>query len=388
MLLIIAGIILLVIAITAVVFLLMRKKADAPAVANTVSVEAKKTGVESIEGRYLFSGTIVLARAVEREAKGNYEQPFSGLSTLNPDEYDAWIADLECPSTGDTVSYQEQVANLVFNCPTAFLPSLAKYFDILNLANNHTNDMGADGFKETQVNLEKAGIQTYGNFNPAEKDDICEVIALPVRVKKADGQVEKGTIPIAFCAWQYFFRTPLPGEIETMERYAKVMPVFGFMHAGVEYVANAGADQVGLGKKIIDEGSEFVIGNSPHWVQNTEAYKNKLIFYSTGNFIFDQLDSETQRGASVDVSMKISENTTDVDKWLELGEACKPRLDDCLEKAEQAKLTKLKTDLTYDVVATSGGVRKVTKKADAAVQASVEQRTNWLLTLKGIGQEQ
>ena len=78
-----------------------------------------------------------------------------------------------------------------------------------------------------------------------------------------------------------------------MKKYADIMPVVGLMQVGQEYVAKAGSDQEFVGRSIIDGGAEFVIGNSPHWVQNSDVYKNKLIFYSTGNFIFDQLDKET-----------------------------------------------------------------------------------------------
>ena len=305
----------------------------------TAAVE-KSAGPQptAVAGKYLFSGTIVLARAVERAAKTaggyDYNQPFSGLDTFNPAQYDAWAADLECPVTTNTVSYEQQVANLVFNCRPEFLPSMLKYISIVSLANNHSSDMGSDGFLETQQHLEKAGLQSYGNYNPGVAKDVCEIIALPVRVKKTDGSEQKGTLPMAFCAWHYFFRSPLPGEMEVMERYAKIMPVFGFMHAGVEYLATAGVDQVNIAHKIIDLGGEFVIGNSPHWVQNAEVYKGKPIFYSTGNFIFDQIDYETQRGLNVDVAMEVpyDENLA---KWLALGEQCKALADTCLEEAEK-----------------------------------------------------
>ena len=39
----------------------------------------------------------------------------------------------------------------------------------------------------------------------------------------------------------------------------------------------------------IDAGADIVIGHHPHVVQPMEIYKDKYIFYSLGNFVFDQV---------------------------------------------------------------------------------------------------
>jgi len=44
----------------------------------------------------------------------------------------------------------------------------------------------------------------------------------------------------------------------------------------------------------------LVIGHHPHWVQGQEEYKGKRIFYSLGNFVFDQMWSEkTKEGLAI-----------------------------------------------------------------------------------------
>lgn len=347
----------------------------------------KPPTIVMVEGRYLFSGTIVLARAVERGAlvggKYDYSQPFSGLASFEPEKYDGWLADLECPVTTNNVSYEQQVQRLVFNCRPEWLPEFSKYFKFVNLANNHTGDMGADGFIETQKHLEQAGVQTVGNYRPSVTKDNCEVMGLPVRVRDSKNAETKATLPVAFCAFHYFSFRPAPGEMEAIERYAKVMPVFGLMHVGVEYLPAGSTDQVNIAHKMIDLGSDFVIGNSPHWVQNSEAYNGKLIAYSTGNFIFDQIDYETQRGLSIDTTFQIEYNDN-LEKWLALGEQCKPRGDTCLDQAEKLGLTKLKLKYTHAPVASLGGNRKITKKGDAVLQKSVEERLDWVKTLQGL----
>lgn len=340
---------------------------------------------KAVHGRYLFNGTIVLARMVERAAGQDLAKPFSQMSTFEPQKYDTMTLDWECPTTEDIIPYETQVSNLLFNCHKKWLPEVSKLFGIVSLANNHSGDLGQAAFKATQKNLEEAGIQTYGNYNPAVKEDVCEIIALPVRLRMPDNSEQKATLPMAFCAWHYFFRTPQPGEIEGMEEYAKLMPVFGFMHAGAEYFAKAAPDQERIAKQIIDNGAEFVIGNSPHWVQNGEVYKNKPIFYSTGNFIFDQIDAETMRGLSIDVSMEVP-YSDNVARWLAIGESCKARADTCLETAQSQHLAKYPIKLTYDVVGSAGGSRKITKKADAALQKSIEARVGWDSMKQQLGQ--
>ena len=47
----------------------------------------------------------------------------------------------------------------------------------------------------------------------------------------------------------------------------------------------------------IDAGADLVIGAHPHVIQDAEVYKNRPIFYSLGNLLFDQTFSkETQQG--------------------------------------------------------------------------------------------
>ena len=144
-------------------------KSDIVVDTSTVAKEqtVKNDIFTSVEGRYLFNGTIVMSRAVEKYAKGDYAQPFSQLNTLEPQKYDAWAADFQCPITNNVVPYEKKIANLVFNCRPEWLPELTKYVQLYNLANNHTGDQGyPEGFNETLNHLKDAGVQYFGNYDP------------------------------------------------------------------------------------------------------------------------------------------------------------------------------------------------------------------------------
>lgn len=78
-------------------------------------------------------------------------------------------------------------------------------------------------------------------------------------------------------------------DARTQER----IPVV-FAHWGDEYKP-ANSHQKKLAHLFIDEGAELVIGAHPHVIQEHEMYKEKHIYYSLGNFIFDQYWNESVR---------------------------------------------------------------------------------------------
>jgi poly-gamma-glutamate synthesis protein (capsule biosynthesis protein) len=80
------------------------------------------------------------------------------------------------------------------------------------------------------------------------------------------------------------------------------------MHAGKEYTRDPNKSQKQFAHTAIDAGADMVIGAHPHWIQTIERYcpdtpddgpcvNPHYIFYSLGNFIFDQAWSrETKEG--------------------------------------------------------------------------------------------
>jgi poly-gamma-glutamate synthesis protein (capsule biosynthesis protein) len=76
------------------------------------------------------------------------------------------------------------------------------------------------------------------------------------------------------------------------------------MHAGVEYTRRPDQPQIDFARNAIDYGADIVIGAHPHWTQVFEQYKGKYIFYSLGNFIFDQEWSrDTKEGLALKITL-------------------------------------------------------------------------------------
>ncbi len=328
-----------------------------------------------------FWGRYIHDWSMKSELK--YKYPFSRLHEFDRDKYDAWISGLECPTApGVNVSSAEQERLLSFNCPPEYLSEAAKWFTAFTLANNHTDNQGIDGFAATQQQLDKHGIQYFGHYDPRALDDVCDVISLPVTVHMSNGTTQQGKLPVAMCGYHGVFRIPPAESIAVMNQYSPHMPVFAFPHMGLEYKPAPDQLKITTYRAMIDNGADVVFGDHPHWIQNTESYKGKLIAYSMGNFMFDQQGtSEVTRSAGINLLLQTADSTDSdlLNEWLRLGEACATYHDDCLEQARELKLQKVLYTYTYSIVGTDDG-DKIVKPATKDQQTAILQRLDWART--------
>ena len=76
-----------------------------------------------------------------------------------------------------------------------------------------------------------------------------------------------------------------------------------YMHFGNEYSNSPNGDQVKIAHELIDSGADVVLGSHPHVTQGIEMYNGKPIFYSLGNFIFDQSNEATHSAYFVQIDL-------------------------------------------------------------------------------------
>ena len=338
--------------------------------------------ITMVTGTYVMSGTIFWGRYIQDWSQASplgVAYPFSGLQSFNPQDFDAWVADLECPVTDANLSSAAQETNLVFNCRPEYLSEAAKYFTHLDLANNHSDNAGAPGFDTTRQALIAQNIQPFGHYDPAVLPDICEVVAVKVRYAKSDNQTGIGQLPMAFCGLHYFYRLPLPGEVEQIKQYSQYLPTIAFVHMGVEYKPEADAIQRDIAHKVADQGPLAVVANNPHWIQDSEAYNGIPIIYSTGNFIFDQIaDAEVTRSASLKMTIKPVYDTN-LQSWLDIGASCASYKDTCLQTIKQRDMQPPDLRPQFDIIVGDSG-NKLTKLADPALRAATLERLRWAQT--------
>ncbi len=321
-----------------------------------------------------------------KKSKDRYKFPFSRLHEFKRDKYNTWITGMECPISkkGVNMTSAEMEADLTFNCDPAYLPEFAKWFDIVNLANNHADNMGEDGFVETQQNLQKAKVQHIGHYDPYKLDEICEVVNIEADVKYDDGSTKQQKLPIAICSYHFVFKLPRQDSIDMITKYAKRFPVIVLTHGGAEY--KPGPDQIKttLYRSMIDAGADMLLGDHPHWVQSTEVYKGRLIAYSMGNFMFDQQSNqEVRRSAVFDIELDVTGNLAG---WLNLADQCQTYQDKCLALANQKDLKKIDPKYKFKVVV-SDDTGYATHLASDAQRQAVLKRLNWQKTLKELEQE-
>ena len=132
---------------------------------------------------------------------------------------------------------------------------------------------------------------------------------------------------------------------------------------------------------MIDHGADIVIGDHPHWIQSTEAYKGKLIVYSMGNFIFDQqFNKEVTRSATIRLLLGATGKAEDLAAWTALGEKCGSYHDTCLDEAKEKGLTKLDFSYKYDAIG-STNANRLAHPASASEQREILQRLRWDQTM-------
>lgn len=83
------------------------------------------------------------------------------------------------------------------------------------------------------------------------------------------------------------------------ENISKVDVLIVSLHWGAEYQKEPNAQQKKLAHEIIDAGAKIIIGHHPHVTQPVESYRSGLIFYSLGNFVFDQPWSEATKQGQI-----------------------------------------------------------------------------------------
>lgn len=168
----------------------------------------------------------------------------------------------------------------------AFLQGLG--FNLFSLANNHAFDWGDEGFIKTK---EVLGENAFGAGTYDE--------AYRVKVMEVQG-VKIGFLALSFAAYTGVFDdvTNHEGlgcayindlkvnhviiEAKEMVDYLFVLP-----HDGIEYIDIPMPETIARYRDFIDYGADGVIATHPHCPQGWEVYKNKPIFYSLGNFLFN-----------------------------------------------------------------------------------------------------
>lgn len=150
-------------------------------------------------------------------------------------------------------------------------------FTMLSISNNHALDKGWDGRYTTIAALENADLGWCGH--PKDAD--------PASVYYG----KTGESKYAFVCFQDI--TNKLDDKAAVTLIKSIRPNVDYLivsiHWGIEYKNKPDYSlQIQPAHDFIDAGADFIIGHHPHVVQPFEIYNGKIVFYSLGNFVFDQ----------------------------------------------------------------------------------------------------
>lgn len=259
---------------------------------------------KSNEIKVLFVGDMMFDRTIRKIGeKEGYEKVFSCLSE-EFQKYDAIFGNLEGPITkNNSVNLNTLPGgpnNMTFTFPLEIADLLYKNnFKAVSLANNHIFDFGKSDVEETREALIKAKVDWFGDPTDLTKktyfyDERIAVVGFNqfLGVDSVEGTVKEIK------------------KIKTGDKENEIKIVV-FAHWGEEYI-EANRYQKLQAHAFIDAGADLVLGAHPHVIQEIETYKDKKIYYSLGNFIFDQWwEPKVRKGMGVEVTLKGDSLTTD-----------------------------------------------------------------------------
>lgn len=164
-------------------------------------------------------------------------------------------------------------------------------FNVILLANNHIMDYGEEGCKATIAAFKRSFTLGVGSSREAFQLKIIEregvKIGMLSFVQHEFGVVESKNEKNSYgAAW---INSPDVCDI-IWEAKKSVDYLLIFPHAGVEHTDAPLPQWRTCYKKLVDWGADAIIASHPHCPQGWEVYKDRYIFYSLGNFYFDELD--------------------------------------------------------------------------------------------------
>ncbi len=162
--------------------------------------------------------------------------------------------------------------------------------DALTLANNHILDFNRTALAETLSYLEKYDLKYTGagwNKKDASRPIIFEkdglkagILAYSRVIPTTEWLAAEDRSGVVSC----YNPDEFLANVQSLKK--KVDVLITSVHWGEELADYPLSYQRKLAHDLIDAGADVVFGHHPHTLQGMETYKNGLIIYSAGNFIF------------------------------------------------------------------------------------------------------
>ena len=216
------------------------------------------------------------------------------FSMLKKQKGDIWIGNFE--GVVADVSNKEGYTRNVFRISPKVFEKCGNFIDYWGVANNHVMEHGEEAFHQMVNYLSESSKGIFGSNK--QRSIIFEHKGVKVGITGFSLRVEeKSKNPLY---WH------LPELIELQNEAKNLADTdykIAYIHWGVEYVDHPYVEQVKYAHWLIDIGYDLVVGMHPHILQGYEVYKDKYIFYSIGNTVFNMNHKPSKYGAIVNLDV-------------------------------------------------------------------------------------
>ncbi len=271
----------------------------------------------------LFTGDINLGRCVALKSMlaHDFTYPFEHVADkltsadITVGSLDGSLSDqsdpMPCPYTMNFIAPSKMVEGL----------QLAG-FDIITIATNHSKDCGEKGWNcndqallDTLYNLNEADISSVGGGSTLAQAR-APIIITHNNIRFAFlgiNQIE----PRSWAEENKGGTSPLSEDhIEMIKQdivsaRSKADVVILLVQWGTEYTLNPKSQQREWAKIFTNAGAALIIGNHPHVTQPIEKFPQGIVFYSLGNFVFDQPNRSQRESIVVEATF----NGTELESW-------------------------------------------------------------------------
>lgn len=239
-----------------------------------------------------FTGDMMLGRFVEKTVD-RYDPSVIFLGTgIDLTSLDYLTGNFEHPIINNDIKLENKEREKIYLAANENVLDIIKSagFTNINLANNHMYDYGEDGILYTIEQFNKAGIPFVGaGQNRSEAYQIHYEEINDIRIATL------GFTEVYTRAALTGIETPgvatsnikiMLNKIEEAKKYADV--VITHIHWGTEYKTKFDKRQEQIAEVLAEAGVDIIIGHHPHVLQAVDSIDDTIVFYSLGNFVFDQ----------------------------------------------------------------------------------------------------
>ena len=200
------------------------------------------------------------------------------------------VGNLECPATKIQTPVFKQ---FIFRAEPEWLYAIKQHgITHLNLANNHSIDQGREGLLDTRQNILHAGMIPIGAGKTMEE------ASTPVLL--ADEPRKVWFVPSLRLALENFAYLPekpsvsqepmdsLLNRVHQLRQADSTAVIIVSLHWGGEHTLTPVSLQRHEAHLLVMAGADVLVCHHTHTLQTIEDFHGHQIYYSIGNFIFDQ----------------------------------------------------------------------------------------------------